>query len=391
MGAIGSLHKKDLFYGESALNTLKRIARSIGIALLVVFLILLVAGFSWTAIHVPTVIDSNLVVENWTAVSNGAHNAFTDLVLWNHDFYLAYRSAPSHISFQSKIVVQRSTDAKTWTTLAELPYPGEDIRDPKLAVIGDQLFLYALKNGDPMAEPYGTVFSSSADGQTWQSWQKVQPGWLFWQPQTFDYKTWYVAAYSARRDQVALFQTQDGQNWAQVSVISSGERQSETAITFTPDGKIFGAIRLEGKGNLPPATLIVSSSFPFQQWTRVRSEVTRLDGPSIFAYHGLVFAIGRSEPPAGLVFGEQGGLFNKKRTSLYQVTTSGLKKLTDLPGDGDTSYAAVVVQGDVGFVSYYSNDTALDLPWLLGMFSGANIQIARLNLSNLEQAALALP
>ncbi len=369
----------------------RRIARFIGIALLALIVFLVVAGISWTAIQLPKTVNQNLVAENWTAVSNGAHNAFTDLIWWSNDFYLAYRSAPSHISFQSKIVVQRSADAKTWTRLAELSYPGEDIRDPKLAVIGDQLFLYALKNVDPMAEPYSTVFSSSPDGQSWQPWQDVQPGWLFWQPQTFDNKTWYVAAYSTNQDQVALFQTQDGRNWAKVSVISSGERQSETAITFTADGKLIGVIRLEGEGNLSPATLIVTSRYPFQQWTIFRSPVTRLDGPSIFSYHGLVFAIGRSEPSGGLLFGEQGGLFNKKRTSLYHVTVKGLNKLTDLPGDGDTSYTAVVIRGDEGFVSYYTNGTNLDLPWMLGMFSSANIQIARLNLPNLEQAALALP
>jgi len=373
------------------MNKVRRIARFIGIAVLALIVILVVAGISWTVIQLPKAVDPNLVIESWTAVSNGAHNAFTDLIWWNNDFYLAYRSAPSHISFQSKIVVQRSVDAKTWTVLAELPYPGEDIRDPKLAVIGGQLFLYALKNVDPMAEPYGTVFSSSPDGQSWQPWQTVQPGWLFWHPLTFDNKTWYVAAYSTKQDQVALFQTQDGRKWAKDSVISSGERQSETAMTFTADGTMVGVIRLEGEGNLPPATLIVTSSYPFQQWTSVRSPVTRLDGPSIFSYHGLVFAIGRSEPSGGLLFGDQGGLFNKKRTSLYQVTANGLRKLSDLPGDGDTSYTAIVIQGDEGFVSYYSNDTGLDLPWLLGMFSSANIQIARLNLPNLEQAALALP
>jgi hypothetical protein len=373
------------------LNKVKRIARFIGIAMLALIVILVATGISWTAIQLPKAVDPNLVVENWTAVSNGAHNAFTDLIRWNNDFYLAYRSAPSHISFQSKIVVQRSADAKTWTTLAELPYRGEDIRDPKLAVIKSQLFLYSLKNVDPMAEPYGTVFSSSPGGQSWQPWQDVQPGWLFWQPQSYDNKTWYVAAYSTKQDQVALFQTQDGRNWSKVSVISSGERQSETAITFTADGKLIGVIRLEGEGDLLPATLIVTSIYPFQQWTSMRSQVTRLDGPSIFSYQGLVFAIGRSEPAGGLVFGEQGGLFNKKRTSLYQVTAGGLKKMTDLPGDGDTSYTAIVIYGNEAFVSYYTNDTSLDLPWLLGMFSSANIQIAKLNLPNLERAALALP
>ena len=369
----------------------KFIFRTIGILVLSLVLIVLLAGIAWSVIQAPTDVNTNLVNDSWTAVSNGVHNAFTDLIYWKGDFYLAFRSAPSHINFQSKIVVMRSTDARSWTTLVELPYTGEDIRDPKLAEIGGQLFLYALKNVDPMAEPYGTVFSSSLDGKSWQPWQDVQPGWLFWRPATFDEKTWYVAAYSKAQDQVALFQTQDGKDWAQVSVISSGERQSETAITFTADQTIVGVIRLEGQDNLPPGTMIVTSSYPYQQWTRVRSQVTRLDGPSIFTYDGLIFAAGRSEPSEGILFGDQGGLFGKKRTSVYLVATTGLKKLTDLPGYGDTSYTAVVIQGQDAIVSYYSNDTRLDLPWLVGMFSAADVQIASLNLPDLEQAARTLP
>ena len=371
------------------MKKVKFIPRLFGLVLLAFVLIILLAGVTWSVlIHTSTSVNTSLVKEDWTAVSNGSHNAFTDLIDWKGDFYLAFRSAPSHISFQSKIVVMKSADAKAWTEMAALSYPGEDIRDPKLAVIGGQLFLYALKNVDPMAEPYSTVYSSSSDGASWQPWQDVQPGWLFWRPQTFDQKMWYVAAYATQQDQVALFQTRDGKDWEKVSVISSGERQSEAAITFTADGKMIGVIRLEGDAANPPGTLVVSSSYPYQQWAHLRSPVTRLDGPSIFTYHGLVFAIGRSEPVGGVLSGDAGGLFNKKRTSLYQVTANGLRKMSDLPGDGDTSYTAIVLKGQDGYVSYYSNDIHLDLPWLVGMFSNANIQIARLDLPALEQAAL---
>jgi hypothetical protein len=58
--------------------------------------------------------------------------------------------------------------------------PGKDIRDPKFAVIGGKLFLYALPNLGTMAAPEGTVLSTSDDAVHWTPFEPVEPaGWLF--------------------------------------------------------------------------------------------------------------------------------------------------------------------------------------------------------------------
>ena len=359
-------------------------------------LILLSTPAFWTAKSAYTSIDPALVTESWEVVNDGLHNAFTDLIFWNDDFYLVYRSAHSHIDAHSKLVVLSSPNARSWEKLAGLALSGGDVRDPKLAIIGNRLFLYALKNVNIIAWPDSTVFSTSEDGKIWLPWQAVRPqGWLFGRPRTPDGLTWYVAAYSDQRKQTALFQSKDGKNWEEVSVIYSGEHQSEAEIIFTQDGSLAAVIRLEGQSstsvNSTASTLIASARPPYLNWSSTHSYVTRMDGPVLFTYGNSIFAAGRSEPENGILFGTRGGLFNKKRTSIFWVSSLGLKKITDLPSEGDTSYPGIVIRGDEAYLSYYTNDIHKDLPWLLGQFSATSIRIAKLNLPNLEQATTGLP
>jgi hypothetical protein len=209
-------------------------------------------------------------------------------------------------------------------------------------------------------------------------------------PKTSDGLTWYAPAYSSRHDQTALFRSGDGKLWEEVSVIYSGEPQSEVDMTFTSTGNLAATVRLDGQA-LPEiisvATLVAFAHPPFDHWSTTRSRLTRLDGPVLFTYNDTIYAAGRSEPENGKLFDIQGGLFNKKRTSIFRVTAAGLAKLTDLPSDGDTSYPGIVIQGKDAYLSYYTNDIHLDLPWLIGQFSPSVIRIARLNLPGMERAA----
>ena len=75
-------------------------------------------------------------------------------------------------------MVRESADGRSWKTLATLRIEGKDIRDPKLTVIGDRLFLYALPNSSTYATPEGTVLATSDDAATWTRFEPVgPPGW----------------------------------------------------------------------------------------------------------------------------------------------------------------------------------------------------------------------
>jgi hypothetical protein len=338
--------------------------------------------------------NPTLSIKSWVVVNDGQHNSNTDMIDWQGYYYLVYAASPYHLaSAESHLVILRSRDALRWERVARLDAAPEDIRDPKFAAIGGQLFLYALKNVEVNPEPYTTVYSRSADGVNWDAFQAIeQSGWLFWRPKSRDQLTWYVPAYWWEHGRSALFRSEDGIHWTQVSEIYRGGRNDETDIEFLPDGRMIATARLEyGEspfGHPQGSTLVTVSDAGYQSWqARVESKLTRLDGPNLFSWHGRVYAVGRYQPEVHGPFGWQGSAFVRKRTALFAVDENGLRRLTDLPSSGDTSYAGVVVKEDALYSCYYSSDIRKDPVWIIGMLEPSSILMARLSLPELVAAA----
>jgi hypothetical protein len=343
-----------------------------------------------------SVVADELGIEVWPAVADGRHNSNTDLVFFKDAFWLIHASAPWHFASETtRLVLWKSADARTWEKVAEFANPGEDIRDPKFAVIGGRLILYALKNTAFAAEPYLTVAAASDDGVVWTKFADMDPkGWLFWRPESPDGgKTWYVPAYWHEHGKSALLTSEDGLNWEVAAIIYSGDVIDETAVVFLPDGSILATGRLEvsgyyfgdNRGN----TLLATAEPPFMTWSYNHSSVTRLDGPALFSYNGRVYAVGRYEPGAKPFLFETGSILARKRTSLFLVEQDRLVWLSDLPSAGDTSYAGVVVRGDEAYVSYYTSSIKRDYPWIIGMLSKSDIMMAKIDLVKLEALAIA--
>ncbi len=364
-----------------------------GIALGVVALLLFAVLGYWYLRPNQSLVIPSLDIQTWAAVQDGLHNSNTDLVDWQGAFYLVHASAPFHFaSEKAKLVLWKSTDAQHWEKTAEFNAAGEDIRDPKLAVIRNRLFLYALKNTEFTAEPYATVFSSSADGSHWDPFETVQPeGWLFWRPKSPDGVTWYVPVYWHEHGKSALLTSSDGVTWSIVATIYEGDRNDETDIEFLSDGRMMCTARLEVSDNYfgdnRGSTLVGVASAPYDHWDHIKSQVTRLDGPNLFSYRGQVYAVGRYQPgPRPFPF-ELGSILSRKRTSLFLVKEERLVYLSDLPSAGDTSYAGVVLRGDDLYISYYTSDIRRDVPWILGMAGPSDIQMAKMSLPSLEALA----
>ncbi len=332
----------------------------------------------------------DLAFEHWPVVSDGRHNLTTDLIRFGDELFLVYSSSPWHIaSTESRIVVKSSPDGKTWRDRAVFSSAAGDIRDPKLAVVGDRLLLYFLTNEGFVAEPGASFVASSADGDTWTKPVPCGPkGWLFWRPKTFDGKTWFAPAYWHEHGQARLFSSRDGVIWEDAGEIHRGDHNDETDIEFFPDGTMVATARLEMSGALlghpDAATLVAFAKPPYREWTKIRCARTRLDGPNLFAHDGEVFALGRRHDGENRRFNRPGGFLGKKRTALFRVSRQGLQHLTDLPSAGDTGYPGVVKDRENLLISYYTNRIDRDYRWVWGMFLPSEIRFAKIPLAALK-------
>lgn len=331
-----------------------------------------------------------IAVDHWTAISDGLHNLTTDMIWWRGHYYLVHANSPWHMaSANSRLVLWRSSDTRSWEQAAQFQLADGDIRDPKLAVIGGRLFLYVLRNDGLIAEPSGTAFTVSDDGIDWRPLQPCGPrGWLFWRPKSRGDGVWYVPAYWHRHGRSILLESSDGETWTEVSEINKGGHNDETDLEFMPDGTAVITARLEISpdplGHDRACTLVATAPPPYRQWDATRCPTTRLDGPNLFSHNGVVYAAGRHHPAGTGRFDKRAGVWGRrKRTALYRVDKTGLRHLFDLPSAGDTGYPGVVVRGDELTLCYYTNDVASDPPWLVGMFLPSEIRIAKLSLRDL--------
>ncbi len=339
-----------------------------------------------------------LSLQSWPIVKDGWHNSNTDLIYWRGHFYLIHAASPFHFgSSRCHLKLWRSKDAVHWELIAQFSNAPEDIRDPKFAAINDRLFLYVLLNRQFNPEPYTTAFSVSEDGESWTALKPIEPaGWLFWRPKTLDGKTWYVPAYWWEHGQSILLRSTDGEHWQVHSTIYTGDRNDETDIEFLPDGRMLAVARLEFsedylRGDPQGSTLIALSEPPYQEWkVSAKSTVTRLDGPCLFSYNGKIYALGRYQPTKDRPFSYPGSIFSRKRTALFAVREDELVYLGDLPSAGDTSYGAVVQQGDELFIEYYTNDIRKDYPWAVGMLCPSEIRMVCISLPQFERWAEAM-
>jgi len=387
-------------------------------------LLLAVAGLLlWLALRPNRArVDRSLHVESWDLVADGEHNSNTDLILWRGQWLLVHAASPYHMGTpRSRLVVRRCSDPEPrpesrWEAIAELRVPGSDIRDPKLAAIGDQLFLYALTNQGFYAIPSGTVLATSDDAVRWSDFEPVGPeGWLFWRPKRSAEGApgggdlWYVSAYWKDHGESILLRSSDGRAWERVSTIHRGEANDETEIEFLPDAdgrpstRLMATARLEVTpdaftGNAEASTLLAFSDPPYTGWSdarKLRTQVTRLDGPILFSDRGRVFAVARAQPGGRGGLTRLGSVFARKRTALWWIDPGReaagggagpprIVWLSDLPSAGDTSYAGAVLSGAALFTDYYTSRIDRDYTWLLGMLLATDIRMARVPLDALH-------
>jgi hypothetical protein len=72
------------------------------------------------------------------------YNAFSDLVVFEGKFWIAYRTGAGHVSPFGQIIIRNSTDGQNWVKKAQIKKDNFDLRDPRLSIINNKITLLAF-------------------------------------------------------------------------------------------------------------------------------------------------------------------------------------------------------------------------------------------------------
>ncbi|HNS20818.1 MAG TPA: hypothetical protein PKH24_09980 [Sedimentisphaerales bacterium] len=282
------------------------------------------------------------------------HNAFTDLVRWQDQFYCAFREGRGHVSADGKVRVIRSQDGDTWTSsnLAELA--GYDLRDAHLSITPDNRLMLlggaAPREKDGQGAPTGSFVAFSKDGVEWTKPQiVVEPGRWLWSVTWHKGKAYGVAyPASERSPDIELLTSADGITWQSlVPKLYGVGFPNEVALRFDANDVCYALVRRDRQDNAPHSAILGISKGDYTKWDwfDLGTEFNGFGGPSLIQLPtGQWFAAGRMH---------EGGA----HTALCQIDMAEHKmtKLLKLPSGGDTSYPGLVWHNGLLYVSYYSS------------------------------------
>lgn len=294
----------------------------------------------------------------------GKHNAFTDLIFWQNQWYCTFREADDHVGGDGQLRVIVSKDGTNWTSAALIGEKGIDLRDPKLSVTPkDELMIVAggsvYEGKKLLGRQPRVTFSKNGTGWTPPQRTLTEGEWL-WRVTWHEGKAYGVsynaderksdaakkAAETGKTDpgpadwKLKLVSTSDGVKYDLVTHLDVPGHPNETTLRFEPNGEMIALVRREGGSK---NGWIGRSQPPYKEWTW-KETAHRFGGPNFIRLpDGNWWAAGRSYP---------GGA----KTVVARMTPAGdYEPLLTLKSGGDTSYPGLVWHQDQLWMSYYSS------------------------------------
>lgn len=291
---------------------------------------------------------------------NGEHNAFTDLVRFKDQIYLAFRSCPDGhmVHPTSSIIILRSADGQVWEQVHRFSVDKRDTRDPHFLVFNDRLFVYSgtWYSGDSTlpSNQYDlnlhlgyAVFTD--DGQTWSEPTLLEGtfGHYIWRAASHDGTAYLcgrrkpnfsVGAKDAATVESLMLASKDGLIWhahAQFQPTFG----DEVAFQFDAQGTVLGIARRASEH-----AELIRSQPPYTQWQR--SDLGHYIGGPLLVTWGERILVGgrRNVPGVG------------PRTVLSWLIDDRLHDVAELPSGGDNSYPGFVqVSPTKALLSWYSS------------------------------------
>lgn len=274
------------------------------------------------------------------------HNAFTDLIRFQDQWFCVFREGKAHVSPDGALRVITSADGKQWESAALVTSPLGDLRDAKISITpeGKLMLLGAVALNDRSKQTHQSLTWFSEDGHQWSAAQRVgDPDYWLWRA------TWHEgAAYGfgyatgAGERSIRLYRSAHGKRFSPIvkSAFEEGY-PNETDLVFLPDHTCHCLLRRDGGQKTAQWG---TSAPPYTQW-QWQDLGVRIGGPAMIRLpDGRIIACVRRY---------EGGT----RTSLHQVDPEepALTELLKLPSGGDTSYAGMQWHDDRLWISYYSS------------------------------------
>ncbi|MDG2014213.1 MAG: exo-alpha-sialidase [Pirellulaceae bacterium] len=274
------------------------------------------------------------------------HNAFTDLVRFQDQWFCVFREGAGHVSADGALRVITSRDGVDWDAAARLTMPGADLRDAKITVTPDQRLMLsgAAAYHQPADHTHQSLVWFSDDGFHWSPPTQVgDPDFWLWRV-VWNEATALGFGYGTRAENrsLRLYQTQDGKTYETLAANVFDEGYpNETGLVFRDDGSCICLLRRDGEKS--SAQLGVSQK-PYRQW-EWKDLGVQIGGPQMIEL-----------PDGRLIAGVRlydGGA----RTAICQIDPQkgSLKELLLLPSSGDNSYPGLVWHAGRLWVSYYSS------------------------------------
>ena len=298
----------------------------------------LLAGTPLLAAENPTLIS---VKKIW---SEAPHNAFTDLVRFNDQWYCVFREGKGHVSPDGALRVIRSKDGENWESAAVIRSNDSDLRDAKITITPDGKLMLCGAEAlhDKSTKSHQSVAWFSKDGTNWSDKYEIgDPSNWLWRV-TWHKGVAYGIGYGCGKDRyIRLYRSRDGKTFETLvpRLLETGY-PNESSIVFAGD-TAYCLLRRDGQ---PNTGLLGTAKPPYTRW-EWRDLGVRIGGP-----HLLQLKDGRFLAAVRLYD-------QKARTSLCWLDpkTATLTECLTLPSGGDTSYAGMVEQDGQLWISYYSS------------------------------------
>lgn len=273
------------------------------------------------------------------------HNAFTDLVRHQQQWFCVFREGQSHVSPDGAIRVLTSRDGESWESAARLTSSTADLRDPKIVATPDgQLMLTAAGALHATDSARHQTFAwFSRDGRAWGEPVPIgEPNQWLWRV------TWHQgAAYGIGYDTtgerfIRLYRSRDGRRFeVLVPSLHDRDQPNETSLVFRSDDTALCLLRRDGQ---PGTGQLGLAKPPYTDWQWLDLGV-KLGGPHLIQLKDKRLLAGVRLYDGAV------------RTSLAWVDADRghFTECLALPSGGDTSYPGLVWDDPHVWVSYYSS------------------------------------